>query len=90
MKLTTKDSKSTNSNKFAIIEQPAMRAIGHKKPGEKLKVELTGEMQYIVYHLTTSGVIDNNIVFQDYFRTLEETKAKYPDVEVIKWEDVPK
>ena len=90
MKLIMKDSKSTNSNEFVIVEQPQYKALERKKPGKPLKVELTGKMQYVVYHLEVPGVFDDKATFQDFFYTLEETKKKYPDVEVISWEDLPK
>ena len=90
MKLTTKDSKSTNSNEFVIVEQPQYKAAERKKVGKPLKLELTGKMQYMVYHLDKPGVLDDKATYQDFFYTLEEAKDKYPDVEVVKWEDIPK
>ena len=88
MKLITKDGKSIPSNNFVIVEQPKYKALERRKPGRPLKVKFTGEMQYMVYHLETPGVLDDGATFQDYFLTLEEVKEKYPDVEIVKWKDV--
>lgn len=90
MKLITKDIKSTNFNNFVIVEQPRYKAISKKRRGKPLKVRLTANMNYVVYYLETPGVMDDKIVFQDFFLTLEEAKEKYPNVEVVKWEDIPK
>lgn len=90
MKLITKDDKSTPSNNFVIIEQPQYRAKERKKPGKPLEVVPTGKMQYIVYQLGTPGVLDDNAFYKDFFYTLEEAKKAYPDVELIKWKDIPK
>jgi hypothetical protein len=89
-KLITKDVKSTNSRNFVIVEQPRYKATSKKKKGKPLKVKLAGGFNYVVYYLETPGVMDDDIVFQDYFLTLEEAKEKYPNVAVVKWEDVPK
>lgn len=88
MKLIQKDSKSTNSNEFVIVEQPKYKALERKKPGKPLKVKFTGEMQYVVYHLETPGVLDDGATFQDFFLTLDEAKEKYPEVEIVEWKDV--
>ena len=90
MKLITKDGKSTPSNNFVIVEQPQYRAKERKQPGKKLVVELTGKMQYVVYQLETPGVLDENAFYKDFFYTLEEAKKEYPDVKLVKWEEIPK
>ena len=90
MKLITKDNKSTPSNKFVIVEQPQYRAKERKQPGKKLVVEPTGNYQYVVYQLETPGVLDDNAFYKDFFYTLEEAKKEYPDVELIRWKDIPK
>ena len=90
MKLMPKDNKSIPSNEFVIVEQPQYKAKRRKQPGKPLEVMLTGKMQYIVYQLGTPGVLDDEAFYKDFFYTLEEAQKEYPDVEVVKWADVPK
>ena len=90
VKLITKDSRSTNSNEFIIVEQPQYKAKGIKVPGKPLEIELTGKTYFVVYHLEEPGIFDDRATFQDFFYELKEAKEKYPNVEVLKWEDVQK
>ena len=90
MKLIPKDNKSIPSNNFVIIEQPQYKAKYRKQPGKPLEVLPTGKMQYVVYQLETPGVLDENAFYKDFFYTLEEAKKEYPDVELVKFKDIPK
>jgi len=86
MKLIMKDDRSISSDHLLIVEQPKYRALDRIKSGRPLKVEWTGEMQYLVYELEVPKVFDDKASFVDFFQDLDECRKKYPDVELLKWE----
>jgi hypothetical protein len=83
------DNNSTSSDRLIIVEQPELRAVGKFDLKKKqIPAEPTGNFNYIVYRTDEPGVLNTEPVFVEYCRTEEEAKEKYPDVEIVRWEQI--